>query len=39
VIDGIENFYASVLQPLKDWQGKAPKLSEVITDLLPEISE
>ena len=35
VIDSIEDFYAKVLQPLKDWQGKAPKLSEVVTDLIP----
>lgn len=35
LVDGIETFYGTVMQPLKPWQSKAPKLSETITELIP----
>jgi hypothetical protein len=39
VLDQVEFTYAQALQPLKSWVASAPKLSEKVTDLLPELSE
>jgi len=39
VLDQVEFTYSQALQPLKSWVASAPKLSEKVTDLLPELSE
>lgn len=32
----VENCYQGLLQPIKPWRASAPKLSEKVTDLIPE---
>lgn len=36
VTDSVENTYGTVLQGLRPWATKAPKLSESVTELIPE---
>lgn len=39
VISAVEETYAKVLQPLRPWTAKAPKLSESVVELIPEPGE
>ena len=39
IVDLFELTYGEVLQPIKPWQEPAPKLSEKVTDLIPEHGE
>lgn len=36
VVDSVEQTYGSILQGLRPWATKAPKLSETVTELIPE---
>lgn len=36
VVDAVEDCYARVLQPIRAWTPRAPKLSESVVDIIPE---
>lgn len=36
VVDAAEHSYESILQNLRPWSAKAPRLSEVVTELIPD---
>lgn len=39
VVAAVEEAYARVLQPVRNWTAKAPKLSESVVELIPEPGE